>query len=222
MAQVTTYCTDADILVHAKKDFAMLAPADQIIARGTDGVIDPASPWVLTSATEDFGAYGVRAGHVVQLSGPAFKREPEWFEAPTVSGHSITLARTSFASGITGRPPTGTAGASGITFMIPTLFPQIENASHRLNILFGIDAIRGILVSDLYDQRDLRDSAVYYTLAEVYRSAAKSGSEQEDTFLAKSHQYAQKFEEVTSALTLRIRPRLSGQDAIPRAARVAR
>ena len=52
----TVFATDEDIAVRAGDDYAALCPSSNKLAEGTDGVMDPGTPWDLSSASVDFGA----------------------------------------------------------------------------------------------------------------------------------------------------------------------
>lgn len=173
----TVYAADEDVAVRAPGDYAVLAPAWQKLAQGTDGVFAAGEPWTLVSGSTDFQAAGVGPGHVVLLRKPstAFKGSGELFAATSASGGSLVLRRIGMDAG-RGAPAAPAAGLAGVEFLVATLGPQIEEASFELNRRFGIDpAVPGRSPADLLDARDLRHACVSTVLARRYASEARSG-----------------------------------------------
>ena len=171
----TVYASDEHVAVHAPGDFAVLTPAWQKLAQGTDGAFSPDASWDLMSATSDFQASGVRPGHVVHLRKPAawFKGGGELFAVAGVSPGSLTLRRVGMPPG-SGAPPTQGTGLSGVEFLVATLDPQIEEASFELNRRFAIDpSSPGRTPSDLRDTRDLRRACVLTVLARRYAGESR-------------------------------------------------
>jgi len=171
------YACDEDVAVRATGDFAVLTPAWQKTAFGTDGVFSPEAPWTLTSATVDFEEAGVTPGHVVSLRKPSslFKGAGELLAVTSTSGKNLTLRRIGARAGA-GAPPSPAAGVSGVEFMIATMGPQIEEASFDLNRRFNIDPrVPGRSPDALYDRRELRAACVLTVLAQRYSAEIRGG-----------------------------------------------
>ena len=137
------YCSDEDILVHAGGDFAMLCPAWQQMAQGTDGVFAPGSPWVLTSASVNFAANGVspESGRVADGPQDPISRGRPFPRDRSVAGNSITLRRP-YKDLNVGMPPAPAAGLTGVTFTINTLDPQSAEASYDIKQRFAVTITR--------------------------------------------------------------------------------
>lgn len=198
----TVYASDEDVAVHAPGDFAVLAPAWQKVAQGSDGVFAPGPSWVLTSATSNFEIAGARPGHVVQLRGPSstFKGVGELFVVAGAAGGSLTIRRVGMPTNV-GAPPAPQSGLSGVEFFMATLSPQIEEASFELNRRFAIDPlVPGRTPSDLRDVRELRRACVLSVL--VRRYAAESRGAEGD-FAQKSRQAESELAEALARLEVR-------------------
>lgn len=165
----SVYCTDEDVCVRATGDFAQLAPAWQSLAAGTDGAFDPADRWTLTSTTVDFGAQGVKPGHVCVLTlRGAFAPSGEAFAVGAVAGNACTLRRVGKPAGV-GQPPAPAPGLAGVSFSVATLDPQIEEASYAVNNLEGIDPdLPWATQERLKDARELREFTVLTVLERQY------------------------------------------------------
>lgn len=173
----TLYASDEDVAVRATGDFAILAPAWQKAAQGTDGAFAPGSPWTLVSESVDFSAAGVHDGHVVQLRKPAtaFKGAGELFAVARAAGGSLTLRRIGSAEGL-GAAPAPASGLTGVEFLIATLDPQIDEASFELNRRFNIDPLLpGRTPADLRDLRELRQACVLSVLVQRYAAETRGG-----------------------------------------------
>jgi len=198
----TVYATDESIAIRASGDFAVLCPDWQKLAAGSDGAFAPAAPWRLGSATVDFEAAGVAAGHVVLLRKPAtlFKGGGELLAVEMAQGHTLELRRLGTAPG-RGHPPAPAAGVTGVEFLVATLDPQIEEASFELNRRLAIDPQwGGRTPADLRDLRDLRQACVLSVLAQRY--AAETRGDQGD-FAVKLSQIRQELAAVLNRLQLR-------------------
>jgi hypothetical protein len=180
LPELTTpvYATDEDILVKASGDFVTLAPSWQCMARGTDGAFASGMPWVLSSASVNFGTNGVQPNQVVSLSAPKsqFPGGGDLLAIDSVStdGTSITLRRPYKDLNI-GMPPVPAAGLSGITFSILTFDPQTASASFDIKRRFGID--ENITFRDstwIYDLQDLRMLTVLTVLYDRYTAELRS------------------------------------------------
>ena len=169
----TVYATDESIAIRASGDFAALCPDWQKLAAGTDGVFNISTPWVLTSASNDFGSVSVN--NVIQLTAPksAFRGGGEYLAVESVAPNTLTLRRLG-QSASTGLPP-GLGGVTSVAFTVATLYPQIEEASYDINRRFSIDpnipyrsvhasrgkAIRAQPVASLYEQGRVHHVGVF-------------------------------------------------------------
>jgi hypothetical protein len=201
----TVYATDEDVCVRATGDFVVLCPDWQKQAYGKDGVFASGDPWTLTSATVDFGAAGVAAGMVVSLTQPktTFKGSGDLLAVDAVAGSSVTLRRIGAASGL-GSPPGPAAGVTGVEFTVPTMAPQIEEASYSLNRQWNIDAnLPGRSPTDMYELRDLREATVLTVLLRRY--TAENRADQGD-FRLKIDQTSQALNLLVDRLSIRWGP----------------
>lgn len=166
------YCTPEDILIRAPGDFSVLVPDGQTLADGSDGVFDGSDRWTLTSAAVDFEASGVIAGDVCELKYTAnktvFGPEGELFAVESAAGNDLTLRRRGRLAGV-GKPPGPAAGISGVSFRLPDLHAQIEEATESINALYGIDEdVPDSAPAMLYRVRELRQVTVLRTLTLLY------------------------------------------------------
>ena len=173
-----TYATDEDILIKASGDFVTLAPSWQCMARGTDGVFASGMPWVLSSASVNFGTNGVQPNQVIALTGPKtqFPGGGDLLAIDSVStdGASITLRRPYKDLNI-GMPPVPATGLVNVTFSILTFDPQTASASFDIKRRFGID--ENITFRDsswIYDLQDLRMLTVLTVLYDRYTAELRS------------------------------------------------
>lgn len=169
------YCTDEDIAIRAPGDFRILCPKDQLLAQGADGVFAPGARWVMSSASVDFGAQGVKRGHVAVLTKPtsSFPEPGSILAVESVAGQAVTLRRRGMNAGI-GQPPAPAAGLSGVEFWFLTFAAQIGNASFELNQRYGVDdLVVGRRTSDLWDPQELVDVCVLKVLVDQYSAMAR-------------------------------------------------
>jgi hypothetical protein len=172
------YATDEDLLVRAGGDYPLLVPPWQVMATGTDGVFLSGTPWVLTSATVNFASNNVAANQVVWLTAPksSFPGGGHLLAIDSVSVSSITLRRPHQDLNV-GQPP-GAGGVSSVAFTIPTLGPQIEEATYDIKRRFAIDDMTGTNVNRqsawIYDQRELRVATVLMVLLDRYTFEART------------------------------------------------
>ena len=167
---IPVYCTDEDILVRAGGDFAILCPPWQQMASGSDGAFEPGCPWILTSASVNFGANGVSSNQVIWLTSPKsqYPGGGQLLAIDGSSGNSITLRRP-HKDLYVGQPPAPSTGLNGVSFTINTLDPQSEQASFDIKRRFGIDEnITYRNSSWIYDLRDLRMATVLSVLYDRY------------------------------------------------------
>jgi len=106
-----------------------------------------------------------------------------------VTSTTMTLRRKGMALGL-GQVPT-VAGATGISFSVLTLQPQIVEACIAVNSHLGIsDLIPMRNPSQLRDPIDVRGWTVLFVLARAYRDAARSaGDKTRDHFAAQADIY---------------------------------
>jgi hypothetical protein len=174
----SSYATDEDIALAAGADFALLYPADQLIAAGAAGSFAPADRWTLSSPSTDFAARGARAGQVALLRTPSasFGAAGTFFAVQSAGTAGLTLRRKGLAAGA-GEPAAPAAGLAGVGFLLATLAPQIERASADLDRRFGIDpAVPGRSAANLRDPSALRDATVLLVLSRLYLDLSRTGS----------------------------------------------
>jgi hypothetical protein len=176
-AQTTpVYCNDEDIAVRAGNDFVALCPPWQMMGTGTDGVFSSGTPWVLTSASNNFATNGVVPNQIVWLNGPksTYPGSGQILAIDSVSGTSLTLRRVYKDLNI-GWPPGPAAGITGVSFSVLTLDPQSARATFDIKRRFGIDEnITGRTSSWVYDLQDLREATMLTVLRDRYIQEART------------------------------------------------
>jgi hypothetical protein len=207
-AQTTpVYCGDEDILVRAGGDFAILVPAWQVMASGNDGVFTSGSPWVLTSTAVNFATNNVQPNMVVWLTAPraSYPGGGQLLAIDSVSGSSITLRRAHQDLNV-GQPP-GAGGVTAVAFSVPTLFPQIEEASFDLKRRFAIDDQTGgdyaRSTKWMYDMRDLRIATVLQVLLDRYTQEQRT---ERGDFAIKAQRIRQQLDDVLNRVQVRWGP----------------
>lgn len=186
------YATDADLFAAIPGDFFRLVPDANKLAFGTDGQIDPGSPWVLRSATVDFSTRaGVTPGRMLVLSPPAsatsasapLRQRFESGEAAEVESVVAGLAPTgglvlTRPRGVPdGEPYGGATTLTGIAFKVATFDPQLQDATSKVRSKLRSLVAVADLTADL-DDEDLTDLCIYRMLRDMYRlrSIATSSS----------------------------------------------
>ncbi len=196
------YTNDEDVCVAAGTDFSNLCPASQLMAMGVDGVFASDAPWVLTSASVDFQAYGVQPNQVVRLSTPKqpFSGNGALLAIDSVSPNTLVLRRLHQDLNV-GAPPGPPTGLTNVTFTIVTFNPQIEEASFGLKRRFAIDENFYYRSSSwIYDLRDLRMATVWTVLRDRYAQEARNpGSD----FHVKYQMASKKLTEILEQISIR-------------------
>jgi hypothetical protein len=214
---VIAFCSDEDIARRCAADFATLCGDSQMLARGTDGTFAGASlgdPWTMSSASINFATQGVMAGDVLHLVPPRIVGTQATYPAigqllaiDTVTGNPIRLRRIGLASGL-GDPPTVPGTTGSYRFTVPTLYPQILDASYDLRRIYGLDElVWGRRTSDLYDLMQFVEPCVYQVLTLRYLEMARSAGEgAADDFVAKSDQYRARLDSLLDRLVIHFKP----------------
>jgi hypothetical protein len=103
-ANALQFATDEQVCLRIGNDFGQVAPDSAKLIDGKDGVITPAAPWTLTSATIDFAAVAPDPGRVVRLTaarigsptGIAIQKayaSEEYAAVVSASGNALTIRR---------------------------------------------------------------------------------------------------------------------------------
>jgi hypothetical protein len=172
----TVYCTDESICKLIHDDFAALAPHDQLLAAGTDGVFASNALWVLSSASANFSGQSVTVGSIVRLTGPRgfYKGDGNKYAVSSVSGGSVTLRNVGQQDAV-GQPPGPIGGATGISFVVATFSPQIELVSYELNTKFGIDPNFSLISPDrIYDLRALENACALTVIVQALSTSSRT------------------------------------------------
>jgi hypothetical protein len=213
---VIAFCSDEDIARRCAADFAVLCGDSQMLARGTDGVFSglPGDPWTMTSASVNFINQGVMVGDILHLVPPRIVGTQATYPAigqllaiDTVTGNPVTLRRIGLASGL-GDPPIAPGGSGSYRFTVPTLYPQILDASYDLRRIYGLDdLVWGRRTSDLYDLMQFVEPCVFQVLTYRYLEMARSAGEgMADDFAAKSDIYKDRLASTLDRLTVHFKP----------------
>lgn len=214
------YATDEDVLLTVGDDFFTIAPDSWHWAKGSDGVIDAATPFTLTSATVDFEAAGVTPGRVVRLtarpSTPAnlYYGTQEYALVHTVSDNTLTIRRPGLEAGegqgyATSIVQSGntTTVFIGVIFVIATVDTHLQRATRRVRADLRRTSGDATLIAELADQ-DLIDITVYRALDELYTSSISvtaEGSTTPHPALVKAREWRAKYEALLAEMIARVR-----------------
>ncbi len=121
------FATDRDLLVLEPNLFRDIAFASQLLAGGTDGVV---SGTTFTSASADFVAAGLDAGHVVLISDVPV----EVIEVVSSTELTVSLLRA-HSDDPAVPPPAGTA----LTYGVRSFRPQLEMLHRQIMRAAGIE-----------------------------------------------------------------------------------
>lgn len=202
MALSLVYATDEDIVIRAGADFVHICPPDQTIAKGVDGVFGVGNRWLLTSTSTDWIGQGVAAGMVAQLNHKGTFTGTELLPIDSVSSGGATLRRRGQASGI-GFAPGPIAGVTGVSFLVASLYPQIEDASYDLNRRFGVDErLPTRSPASFYDVREARQACVLTVLRRQYLAMARLAGDKSDDLYAKAQAYSQELDDTLARLVI--------------------
>lgn len=201
------YASDEQIAIRCRGDYPVLCPSWQDMGSASDGVFANGDPWTMTSATVNFEDNGVTAQNVVSFKEPKnlFLGGLTLMAVDSVSGNSVTLRRIGKQLNM-GQPAVPITGATGVKFSIPTLGPQLDNATWQIKDRFSIDeaiAYRNsawIYVGAEDDFRALRDAVVYTVLFDAY--TFESRTERGD-FEAKAKRTAKILSDVLARVQVR-------------------
>lgn len=162
--------TDEDVAREAVGDYATLAPKCEVLTEGSDGAFTSSS-WDLTSASNDFAAQGIQAGHVVVLEsrvgtvGSQTRTIPMGKQVLGVSSTpstACTLHRLGYDTGI-GRSPGAPSGFSSITFKVPSVLTHIKDEAVEVRRMLAIAP-----AIDLSTLPDLRKFTALRVLRALY------------------------------------------------------
>lgn len=173
------YADDEAVYRAFPGDYAPLAPPG-FLAQGDDGAFAAGDRWTLTSDSDDFAALGLEAGMVVELNRDG-NRPSHWARSGAhyvvdvaPEGGALALRCVGLRSGV-GEPPGPEGGLQGVSYRVRSYRSPIEEASYRLNRLFGIDpAVPGRRPEDVGDLRALRMACVYMAVHRLLVAAVKT------------------------------------------------
>ncbi len=213
---VDIYATDEDVYVAAPGDFVLVVPKSSTLASGSDGVINPGTPWAFTSASNNFQAQGVTPGMILQLEGtPGVFKRPQTVAIDSVVGNVLTLHRCGFAIG-QGMPPGPPAGATGISFTIASLYPQLEAAAFELDQQFAVDPnLPNRQPGNMTDQRIFRRMTALWVMIQLLISENRSGDDKGD-WEKKIKRYQDLYDTALATATVRWGPTGTSQESTTR------
>ena len=199
----TPYACDEQIAIRAAGDYLALCPSWQTLATGSDGFFTAGGPWLLQSSGSDFNGLGVQASNIVALVGPKanYQGKGQLFAVSSVSTNAVLLRNVGLAAGV-GQPAGPIAGLTGVSFLVPTFAPQIDQACLDLNRVYGLDPNVALSAPGfVYDpSQDLAQLAVLWVLKNQY--AQESRTDRGD-FSAKAKMYSAMFDSLVSRVTVR-------------------
>jgi hypothetical protein len=178
------YCQDSDVAELAVGDFPVLVAKAERVAYGEDGAIAPSS-FTLTSAFP-FAAQGIQVGHVMVLEShtatnnrgvSAQQSMNGLLLVDSVAANAVTLKRLGYGSGL-GAFAGGPAGATGITFFVPSLVAQILTATQEIQRRLNVTA-----ATPLVAPTDFRVACVLMVLRGLYFAQYRQTND--DVFRAK-------------------------------------
>lgn len=206
-----SYCTDEDIAIESA-DYSSLAENDIKYADFLDGMIQVSDPWTVYSPGSDFLAYGLRSGHILQMTAPidAF-RSGEQFAVDSVitdDPHRLKLRRKGMLPG-QGVPPGGGrqvwVNVAGVCTSLDAL---IRSASREMDDRLGI-------TEALLNQRTvtlaptstnvMTESCVALVLARAYmsKSVGTNVPGAKEVYMEKSKFYQDRFDNRLTMVIIR-------------------
>lgn len=214
-SQATSFCTDEDVARRCVGDYAVLCPKWQTLAKGADGVFGAGDRWRLSSASVgDWSARGVAPGAIVHLSEPRSRYPGEgWLYAVGAVETTQLVLRGIGLDANDGEPPGPVGGLSAIVFNLPTLAPQIVDASLEAAELYGLDPnVAGRAPTDVYDPNDAMNRfTLLHVLAWLYGSTMRS---ERGDWAMKAKGYLLELERMKAAHQVKLGA--TGEDAAPR------
>lgn len=200
------FATDRDLLVLEPNLFRDIAWAGQRRLSATDGATSGDS---LTSASSDFGAAGVGAGHVVMLDAIAL----EVIERVSATELKVSLLRDSAQD--EALPPPALSGAK---VLVTSFGPQIQSVHEQLLRALGVepsDTSAAVTASNITNPAALARLEAIGALHLVFSAAAALANEQ-DRWWLKAEMYRDRF--IAQRRRLAIGIDLDG-DGVPEATR---
>lgn len=206
-----SYCTDEDIAIESA-DYSSLAENDIKYADFLDGMIQVSDPWTVYSPGSDFLTYGLRSGHILQMTAPidAF-RSGEQFAVDSVMAndpHRLKLRRKGMLPG-QGVPPGGGrqvwVNVAGVCTSLDAL---IRSASREMDDRLGI-------TEALLNQRTvtlaptstnvMTESCVALVLARAYmsKSVGTNVPGAKEVYMEKSKFYQDRFDNRLTMVIIR-------------------
>lgn len=175
--------TDEDVAILGGNDWPELVRAP-VLAIGRDGACAELTPWVLTSASNDFESQGVEASHVCHVelgqAGDATQPYPNAVLAVvSTSAGSCTLKPIGMTSGL-GIGPGHLGDVSSIRFRVATACPVIERVDAQVR-----RDLRIIADTQLFSSDDLKRVVCYGVLRDLCRDRARMIAAEEDDHWAK-------------------------------------
>lgn len=201
---VVPFATDEDVVIREVTDFVLICPRDQMVASGSDGLLQSVDRWILHSSSVDFAAQGVQPGQAVLLSGPVthFRAPGELMFVEECGSGWVRMRRKGLGAGA-GNPPGPPQGLSGVEFSVLTLAPQILAASEDIGRRLGIgNGEGGRLASDLEDLGELRDATVLTVLHRLCLAMARPMGDEPDVFALKAERLKVELDEVLARLVV--------------------
>lgn len=193
------YASDEDVALLSPSDVGPLFPEGQVIASGSDGEFLPSDRWTLRSGSASFLTSGLQSGHVVRLIGPMGSFPPPGLLVGVgeVGEDSVTLRRPGMMAGL-GAPIAPPGGLTGVSYVVKTLGPQLEQSSRELDFLLGIEATQaGSLLAQVPGGTVLRDAVVRLVLARRYAAIARDG---DASFSGRARLFEASFERLMTRL----------------------
>ena len=166
------FCTDENVAIEARGDYAALISASSKLAAGADGAFSGGNRWLLTSASNDFAGQGVPPGAVCTL---LTGQSSQLYTVSDTSG-GLLLRRLGLADG-QGLPPGAASGSTGVNFDVRTCMPDIAEATRWLKQRFRIPALYGLEAAD-----DLRRATVLLVLIDFFGSQNRGGKDTPDNW----------------------------------------
>jgi hypothetical protein len=198
-----TLITDADIVKVDPEVYLLESPAVLKRAKGTDGLVMGTQ---FAAAMVDFAAVQVAAGHVIQLGSPDGTINGVFEVVEVVDGGTLTVSQV---RNNPTDPAIPIAGASGQTWAVKTLTPQIQQAELELSCRLGLKPGKpdaGYALSEVQNVDAVKQVLTALLLTRVFGAMYTSSvmTDVRAVYEKKRMYYEKQAERILSAISLQL------------------
>jgi hypothetical protein len=191
--------TDEDIADREPSDYFLVAPKNQELTAGVDGVFASNDRWNLKSVSADFRDPAIATGSMIKVTFPAtglgnnnrpvVRERVRQFavEIPDPLDDDVTklLLRRQGLAAMEGEPPGPIGGATALRFVSLTVQPQIRQSAR-----FLLQKYKTAIAKNAITQDDFENAAITLTLWNLYKAQCRMfGDKVNDDFAAKATAY---------------------------------